>query len=74
MPDECTAGRTDERRADAAFREAREPWLAAAILISGWGGEAAREALSRALAGERAGDLSAADFWVEVHGCIRRLW
>jgi len=74
MPDPCTAGRTDEGRADAAFRDEQEPWLAAIVLIAGWADEAAREALSRALGGERAGDPSAADFWVEVHGCIRRLW
>ena len=70
MPDQRAA----EGNADAAFREAREPWLAAIILVSGWAGEAACEALSRALSAERSGDLSAADFWVEVHGCIRRLW
>ena len=74
MADQRPAEGKDEERADAAFWEAQEPWLAAVILISGWGGEAACEALSRALSGERAGDLSAADFWVEVHGCIRRLW
>jgi len=74
MPEERSAEGKDEERADAPFWEEQEPWLAAIILVAGWGGEAACEALSRALGGERAGDLSAADFWVEVHGCIRRLW
>ena len=74
MPEERPAEGKDEGRADAAFRDEQEPWLAAIVLIAGWADEAAREALSRALSAERAGDLSAADFWVEVHGCIRRLW
>jgi len=60
-----------EEKADAAFWAAQDPWLAAAILISSWGGEAGCEALSRALGRERAGDPPAAAFWVEVFRCIR---
>lgn len=65
--------RPAEQKADAAFWEAQEPWLAAAILVSGWEGEAGLEALSRALDRERAGDRPAADFWVAVFGCIRNM-
>ena len=69
MPDECPT----EGKADAAFWEAQEPWLAAVILVSGWPGEAGGEALTRALRAERAGVAPAVDFWLEVYGCVRSL-
>jgi len=69
MPDDPAA----EAVADAAFWEAQEPWLTAVMLVSCSAGEAGAEALSRALRMERAGDAPAADFWIEVYGCVRQL-
>ena len=69
MPDDHAA----EAVPDATFWDEQEPQLAAVILASSYVGDAGAEALMRALHGEMCGDGAAADFWIEVYGCIRNL-